>query len=216
MSLEILDSVGDGPDNHVYSQNLVELPTQDEAIDEVLALIHNNCNVFITGSGGTGKSFLISQVVVKLRDEKKECCVTQKATFVLDQRLANQGAFGVQKAVLDANGNVLNAGKNTLMELGFLVTHSWEKEVYENVNMISRLNLYTDYLNSFGNIDIDWELNFNLKVNQYISAQIGTHLIYDDDIKFDVEKAADGSILSPGVTKTQFKQLLGVGVVYEF
>ncbi|MGB4455903.1 MAG: hypothetical protein WBI54_01285 [Flavobacteriaceae bacterium] len=102
------------------------------------------------------------------------------------------------------------------MELGFLVTHSWEKEVYENVNMISRLNLYTDYLNSFGNIDIDWELNFNLKVNQYISAQIGTHLIYDDDIKFDVEKAADGSILSPGVTKTQFKQLLGVGVVYEF
>ncbi|MDA9323268.1 hypothetical protein N9Q55_04345, partial [Flavobacteriaceae bacterium] len=142
--------------------------------------------------------------------------LTQKATFVLDQRLANQGAFGVQKAVLDANGNVLNAGKNTLMELGFLVTHSWEKEVYENVNMISRLNLYTDYLNSFGNIDIDWELNFNLKVNQYISAQIGTHLIYDDDIKFDVEKAADGSILSPGVTKTQFKQLLGVGVVYEF
>ena len=76
MRLEILDSMGDGPDNHVYSQNLVELPTQDEAIDEVLALIHNNCNVFITGSGGTGKSFLISQVVVKLRDEKKECCVT--------------------------------------------------------------------------------------------------------------------------------------------
>ena len=39
MSLEILDSVGDGPDNHVYSQNLVELPNQDQAIDEVLALM---------------------------------------------------------------------------------------------------------------------------------------------------------------------------------
>jgi hypothetical protein len=161
---------------------------------------------------GVGTSYIDAEKKINLYISP----LTQKATFVLDQRLANQGAFGVEKAVLDANGNVLTPGKNTLMELGFLVTHSWEKEVYENVRMTSRLNLYTDYLNSFGNIDIDWELNFNLKVNQYISAQIGTHLIYDDDIKFDVEKAADGSILSPGVTKTQFKQLLGVGVVYEF
>jgi hypothetical protein len=142
--------------------------------------------------------------------------LTQKATFVLDRNLANQGAFGVQKAVLDENGQVLSAGKNTFMELGFLVTHSWEKEVYENVNMQSRLSLYSDYLNSFGNIDIDWELNFNLKVNQFISANIGTHLIYDDDIKFDQQRAANGTIISEGIPKTQFKQLLGLGVVYEF
>jgi hypothetical protein len=102
------------------------------------------------------------------------------------------------------------------MELGFLVTHSWEKEVYENVNMQSRLSLYSDYLNSFGNIDIDWELNFNLKVNQFISANIGTHLIYDDDIKFDQQRATNGTIISEGIPKTQFKQLLGLGVVYEF
>ncbi|MEJ6547111.1 MAG: DUF3078 domain-containing protein [Flavobacteriaceae bacterium] len=142
--------------------------------------------------------------------------LTQKATFVLDRNLANQGAFGVQKAVLDENGQVLSAGKNTFMELGFLVTHSWEKEVFENVNMQSRLSLYSDYLNSFGNIDIDWELNFNLKVNQFISANIGTHLIYDDDIKFDPQRAANGTIISEGIPKTQFKQLLGLGVVYEF
>ena len=142
--------------------------------------------------------------------------LTQKATFVLDRGLANQGAFGVQKAVLDENGQVLSAGKNTFMELGFLVTHSWEKEVYENVNMQSRLSLYSDYLNSFGNIDIDCELNFNLKVNQSISANIGTHLIYDDDIKFDSQRAANGTIISEGIPKTQFKQLLGLGVVYEF
>ena len=142
--------------------------------------------------------------------------LTQKATFVLDRNLANQGAFGVQKAVLDENGQVLSAGKNTFMELGFLVTHSWEKEVYENVNMQSRLSLYSDYLNSFGNIDIDWELNFNLKVNQFISANIGTHLIYDDDIKFDQQRATNGTIISEGIPKTQFKQLLGLGVVYEF
>ena len=36
MRLEILDSMGDGPDNHVYSQNLVELPNQDKAIGEIV------------------------------------------------------------------------------------------------------------------------------------------------------------------------------------
>jgi hypothetical protein len=31
--------------------------------------------------------------------------LTSKMTFVLDQRLANQGAFGVVKAVYDIDGN---------------------------------------------------------------------------------------------------------------
>lgn len=38
--------------------------------------------------------------------------LTQKTTLVLDQTLANQGAFGVNKAILDAAGNVIVDGKN--------------------------------------------------------------------------------------------------------
>lgn len=130
--------------------------------------------------------------------------LTQKATFVLDETLSNQGAFGVAK------------GERTFIELGFLVTNTWETQVAKNVAMNHRISLYTDYIRSFGNVDIDWELNFTMQVNKYLEANIGTHLIYDDDIKFDEVVAEDGTITDSGVPKIQFKQLLGIGVGYTF
>ncbi len=142
--------------------------------------------------------------------------VTQKTTFVLDQELADKGAFGVEKAVLDADGNVLESGKNLFMELGFLITNSWESQVYKNMGIKHRLSLYTDYLRQFGNVDIDWELNVELRVNEYIVTSLGTHLIYDDDILFDEVKNEEGIIIDPGEPRLQFKQLLGVGVSYNF
>lgn len=129
---------------------------------------------------------------------------TMKSTFVLDEVLSNQGAFGVEE------------GKNVFLELGFLITNSWDTEIARNVLMSHRINLYTDYVRSFGNIDVDWELNFNLKVNEYLNANIGTHLIFDDDTKFDEVIAEDGTVIDPGIAKIQFKQLLGVGLLYSF
>lgn len=142
--------------------------------------------------------------------------ITLKSTFVLDQDLANKGAFGVQKAILDANGNVLQNGETKFIELGFLINHNWETTIAKNVVMRHGLSLYTDYLSSFGNIDIDWELNFDLIVNKYINASIGTHVIYDDDVLFDQVQDANGVITDPGVQRIQFKQLLGVGIAYDF
>lgn len=142
--------------------------------------------------------------------------VTQKATFVLDQDLADKGTFGVEKAVLDAEGNVITPGKHVFLELGFLISNNWETQVYKNMALKHRLNLYTDYLRKFGNIDVDWELNLDLRVNEFIVTTIGTHLIYDDDILFDPIKNEAGIVVNDGVPKIQFKQLLGVGVSYNF
>ena len=142
--------------------------------------------------------------------------ITQKTTFVLDKDLANNGAFGVQKAVLDANGAILEEGKKIFLEFGFLLTCQYEKEIWKNVLLNNRLSLYTDYLRRFGNVDVDWELNINLQVNKYILTTIGTHVIYDDDILFNEQKNAAGLVTNPGVTRIQFKQLLGVGVSYAF
>lgn len=139
--------------------------------------------------------------------------VTLKSTFVLNQRLANQGAFGVTKAVLDADGNIIEEGKKSRNEVGILVTNEYNREVFQNVNMNSRLRLYTDYLNKFGNIDIDWELNFEFKVNGFIKAAIGSHLRYDDDVRISTENA-DGEIVEGG-PKVQWKQQLGIGVIVE-
>ena len=142
--------------------------------------------------------------------------LTQKATFVLDQELANKGAFGVKKAILNSSGEVITPGENSFIELGFLITNQWETEIYKNVGLSHNLSLYTDYLSSFGNVDLDWELNLNLKVNKFITTNIGTHMIYDDDILFDRILDANGIVTNPGEPKLQFKQTLGVGISYEF
>jgi hypothetical protein len=139
--------------------------------------------------------------------------LTQKTTLVYDQRLANQGAFGVDKAIIDADGNISKEGKLYRNEVGILVTNQWKKEVYKNMNLENRVSLYTDYLNNFGNIDVDWQLQLEMVVNQYVKANIGTHIVYDDDIKAKEEINGEQVIVGP---KIQLKQLLGVGVVYEF
>mgnify|MGYP006167892081 FL=1 len=54
--------------------------------------------------------------------------LTMKTTLVLDQTLANQGAFGVNKAVYDVDGNLLRKGELHRMELGFLVTNYYKKK----------------------------------------------------------------------------------------
>ncbi|MDO6470858.1 DUF3078 domain-containing protein [Maribacter sp. 1_MG-2023] len=142
--------------------------------------------------------------------------LTQRSTFVLDQELANNGSFGVQAAVLDADGNIITPGKNHLLGIGVLITNNLNINVADNIELKSRLNLYMDYIKNFGNVDIDWELTLNMKVNKFISTSLGTQIIYDDDILFDVVKNDNGTIIDPGVPKIQFKQVLGVGILYGF
>lgn len=140
--------------------------------------------------------------------------LTLKNTLVMDQRLADQGSFGVQKAVYDAvTGVKLEDGKNSRTELGFLFTSGYKKELFKNINFENKLNLYTDYINNFGNIDVDWQVQLDFIVNKYVRANINTHLIYDHDIKAKEEINGQQVIVGP---KVQFKQMLGVGLIYSF
>lgn len=132
--------------------------------------------------------------------------LTNKTTFVLNQRLANDGAFGVKKAQYDADGNLIKEGENAKIEFGTLLTGEWDHQLMENIHMNNKLILYSDFLNSFGNIDFDWELKIQLKVNKYVKANVGTHVIYDDDV---IDKESN-------TPKVQLKQLLGVGLSYDF
>lgn len=141
--------------------------------------------------------------------------VTQKSTFVLDQALANEGMFGVQPAIKDEEGNIIKEGERIRTEFGFLLSSAFSKQIFENIGLNNQLKLYSDYLNKFGNVDIDWELNLDLQVNEYVKANVGSHLRYDDDVKFKQDLNGDGK-LETGGPRVQFKQLLGVGVVYSF
>ncbi|WP_310595248.1 DUF3078 domain-containing protein [Flavobacterium sp.] len=138
---------------------------------------------------------------------------TFKTTLVLDQNLANQGAFGVSKAIYDTSGNILVNGKRSKTELGFLFTSFYKREIVKNITLVNKLSLYSDYINNFGNIDVDCDLSLDLVVNQYVKANIGARVVYDDDIK--AKEEVNGTQVTVG-PKAQLKQLLGVGIVYQF
>lgn len=141
--------------------------------------------------------------------------VTEKSTFVLDQRLANEGMYGVSPAIKDEEGNIIKEGENVRSEFGFLFSSGFSREIFTNIKLDNKLSLYSDYLNKFGNIDVDWQLDFNLIVNEYIKANIGAHIRYDDDVKFKEDANGDGELELFG-PRIQLKQMLGVGMVYTF
>jgi hypothetical protein len=130
-----------------------------------------------------------------------------KMTFVRDQTLADLGAFGVDPAILDVNGNVITAGRQFRGELGASFRMIYNKEIAKNIEMKSRVELFSNYLDRPENIDVNADVLFNFKVNSWFSASANFTLMYDHDILItDV----DGNV-GP---RTQFKSVLGVGISY--
>lgn len=139
--------------------------------------------------------------------------ITHKATFVNNQTLADQGAFGVNKAEKDEFGNIIRKGSRYRAEIGFLVSSEWKKEIFKNMFYQHKITLYSDYVDNFGNIDFMFEMKLDLKVNDYVRANVGTYMIYDDNVRTKVVKDGVTSMEGP---KMQFKQTLGVGLTYAF
>jgi len=128
--------------------------------------------------------------------------LTLKSTYVFNEQLSDEGAFGVEP------------GQRSRHELGILVRTKWEKEIFQNVAMVNNLDLYTDYINEFGNIDVDWILSFRFKINKLFQASFRTHLIYDNDIK--VKEADEDGVEVLYGARVQLKQQLGLGIIYNF
>lgn len=135
--------------------------------------------------------------------------ITMKTTFINDDSLANAGAYGVTKAVYDDFGNLIVKGSRFRMEYGGYIRLSYKKTFMENVTLTSKLSLFSNYANNPQNIDVNWENLLELKVNKFISCNITTHLIYDDDISITDAKGNVGP-------RTQFKEVIGVGFSYKF
>ncbi len=124
--------------------------------------------------------------------------LTNQITFVLDEELSNRGAFGVDK------GEKINS------EVGALIRIEYKTILMKNINFTLKSSFYSDYLNKFGNVDNDIELNIDMKVNKYIHSRISSHLLYDDDAKILEDDGTETG------ARIQLKQILGIGVTYTF
>lgn len=94
----------------------------------------------------------------------------------------------------------------TRMEMGASIVSAYKTELMKNVGFSTELGLFSNYLNNPQNIDVDWKVGIIMKINEYLSAQLDTRLIYDADIKDPADNVA----------KIQFKELLGLGFNIKF
>ena len=134
--------------------------------------------------------------------------ITPRWVVVLDQDLANKGSFGLTPA--DTVSGVVQDAKKVKGEFGAKMLIAANYGVAKNVNLSTKLELFSDYLNNPQNIDVNWQVQIDMKVNSWLNVNFSTELIYDDDVViFD----ADDIALGP---RTQFKQMLMVGVGYSF
>lgn len=117
---------------------------------------------------------------------------TGKFTIVNDDALSAAGNYGV------------DPGKKFRSELGALVKFQANKEILKNVTAQTKLDLFSNYFHNPQNIDVDWSVLINMKVNEYLSANLVTQLIYDDDIRID------------GKRRIQFMEMFGVGLSVKF
>lgn len=124
--------------------------------------------------------------------------VSAKMTFVEDDYLSDLGSFGV------------DPGEKFKIEMGAYLKGRIEQEVMENVKIVSSVDFFTSYDDQFGNVDINWDVLVSMKINKFLSATLNTTLKYDNDVKrVDSEGNRHGA-------KIQFKEVLGVGLAYNF
>jgi hypothetical protein len=124
-----------------------------------------------------------------------------RLTVVNDKTLSDAGAFGVK------------AGEHSLLQAGASLNALFKKDLMKNVNFMSKLDLFSDYLNNPQNIIVGWENNLLLKVNKYISVNLATMLIHDNNIPYIDPKDATKE---PHGAKAQFMETLSVGFAYSF
>ncbi len=132
-----------------------------------------------------------------------------RMTIVNDQVLADAGAFGVEPIAINKDGTIEMQGEKIRTEFGSFLKILYQHEVMTNVRLKTKLELFSNYLEEPQNIDINWEVLVNMKINKFLSANISTQLIYDEDIDITDKDGKTGP-------RTQFKEVFGIGLFYKF
>lgn len=113
--------------------------------------------------------------------------LTGKFTIVNDQTLADSGAFGVPD------------GNKARGEFGSYLRIKFTKDIVKNVNLDSRLELFTNYVKDFPTIDANWQTAVVMKVNEFLTANFYYQIIYDEDI---ATVAQQKSVFGIGLSKS--------------
>lgn len=123
--------------------------------------------------------------------------ISWRGTFVDSKILSAEGAFGVEP------------GNHLFSEMGGNLKVEMKYEFLKNMTLYSRVDLFSNYLEDPQNVDVRWDVQINMTVNKWFSANITTNMIYDNDTKIVQEDGRKGPRL-------QFKESLGIGFQLTF
>ena len=123
-----------------------------------------------------------------------------RVVFKNDSDFFNTDAFGVASREI------------TSLQFGYYFNFSYAANLGKNISFLTRADLFGDYMRHPENMDVNWEMLFTFKVNDWVAATLNTLVIYDDDI--DVVREVDG-VLHNGPT-LQFKETFGLGMTMKF
>ena len=84
----------------------------------------------------------------------------------------------------------------------------------DKLTIKSVLDLFTPYNETFGNVDVNWDVLVGLNVTSLLTVTFQSTLKYDDDIKTYITDAAGNTEIRGA--RVQFKEILGVGLSYKF
>lgn len=128
--------------------------------------------------------------------------IASKITIVTDEDLNGVGAFGV------------DPGKPIRYEFGGLFRASIKQKIMKNIELDTKIQLFSNYIENPQNIDVNWDALVTFKVNQYINFNILAVLIYDHDILVPKDSNGDGESNYSG-RGVQFKEVLALGLSYK-
>jgi len=128
---------------------------------------------------------------------------------VLDTALIDQTKYGI------------DAGRKAKQEMGAQIVIDNKVSPYKDLTFVNRIRLFSSYLNNPQNVDVDWEMIMDQKINWFFTIRLNLHLIYDDDVRFPVLDSEENPILLPDgsekkVAKAQFKEFIGLSLQFKF
>ena len=124
-------------------------------------------------------AYLISSVGMELKKPTYYIllsCFTGKTTFVGDARLAKPGNFGLEEGET-----------NWHFALGSYVKLQYQKDIFKNVNLLSKLELFYDYATNLAHTDVNWEVFVMMKINSYLNAFVNFQMIFDRDFSEQIQ-----------------------------
>lgn len=95
------------------------------------------------------------------------------------------------------------------LELGAQLKSDLKVKIAKTTSVNSTLILFSDFLGTLSNIKVNWETMIDSKITKFLSANLRTTLLYDDNVLI----ANSTGVLAPRV---QFKELLSLGFSYTF